>query len=97
MRAADAFGQFGPFLGPILGFMAPLPPRWERAERHEPQAPNFWLIGLIAWFLLVVTLVPLSLALAEGQALAAFGAQCRASGGRVTHVPEDGRPYRCDR
>ncbi|MGU3540442.1 hypothetical protein [Methylobacterium sp. A54F] len=87
------------WIGLTLAFLAPLPPEWERDASGRPDLPrpNGLVVGLVAGFLLAVTLVPLGLALAENRTLTAFGAQCRAAGGRVTHLPaEDGKPYRCD-
>ncbi|WP_336490893.1 hypothetical protein [Methylobacterium nigriterrae] len=90
----DALG----WLGLTAAFLAPLPlERPWREGRTPPPRLNGWMLGLIAWFLLPVMLMPLSLAVSEHRALAVFGAACRESGGRVTHVRgEDGRPYRCD-
>lgn len=78
-----------------LAFLAPLPPEWP--ARPAPSKGNGWILGLSAGFLLLVTIVPLSLALAEKWAIDDFGASCRASGGRVSFIPsDDGRPYRCE-
>jgi hypothetical protein len=86
------------WLGLSLAFLGPPPPRPGWPDRPpSPGKPNGWVLGLIAWFLLIVTLTPLSLALSERGALSAFATECRNAGGRVTHVrAEDGRPYRCD-
>lgn len=77
-----------------LAFLAPLPPEWPSPPSH-PKGSG-WVIGLTAGFLLLVTLVPLSLALAEKWNLDAFGAACRTSGGYVSYMAsEDRKPYRC--
>lgn len=80
----------------VIAFLAPLPA--ERPARREPPKGSRLVVGLVAVFLLAVTITPLSLALAEKWAIDSFATDCRASGGRVTHIPsEDGRPYRCER
>ncbi|KAB1072451.1 hypothetical protein [Methylobacterium planeticum] len=86
------------WVGLSVAFLGPPPPRrgWQDPP-GPPRRANGWVLGLIAWFLLVVTLTPLSLALSERGTLSAFSAECRSAGGRVTHArAEDGRPYRCD-
>lgn len=89
MSAADYFGLTA------LAFLAPLPPEWTAPP--GPPKGSGWILGLSAGFLLLVTIVPLSLALAEKRTMDDFGAACRRSGGRVSHIQsEDGRPYRCD-
>ncbi|WP_204262792.1 hypothetical protein [Methylobacterium sp. BTF04] len=78
-----------------LAFLAPMAPEWP--VRRAPPKGNGWILGLSAGFLLLVTLVPLSLALAEKWAMDDFGAACRTSGGKVSYIPaDDGRPYRCN-
>ena len=86
------------WLGLSVAFLGPPPARrgWLH-PRPVPGKPNGWVLGLIAWFLLIVTLTPLSLALSERGALSAFSTECSKMSGRVTHVrADDGRPYRCD-
>ncbi|MDB5647330.1 hypothetical protein [Methylobacterium sp.] len=80
-----------------LAFLAPLP-----AERYIPPEPPRgvgWAVGAVVALLLVVTVVPLSLALADKWAMDAHAAECRASGGRFLPVASaTGRGgYRCER
>ena len=79
-----------------FAFLAPLP-----AERYRPPEPPRgvgWAVFAVAALLLVVTVVPLSLALADKWAIDAHAAECRASGGRFAASPSaTGRGgYRCD-
>ena len=79
-----------------IAFLAPLPPEWSSAP-PPPRRGSGWILGLTAGFLLLVTLMPLSLALADKWTLDAFRANCRTSGGQINHsAAEDRRPYRCD-
>lgn len=80
-----------------LAFLAPLPP-----QRFELPVPPPRGVGLticaVAALLLVVTVVPLSLALADKWAMDADAEACRAEGGRfVPVVSAGGRHYRCER
>lgn len=80
-----------------LAFLAPLP-----AERYRPPEPPRgvgWAVFAVAALLLVVTAVPLSLALADKWSIDAHAAECRTSGGRFVPVASaTGRAgYRCDR
>ncbi|MCJ2036307.1 hypothetical protein [Methylobacterium sp. J-068] len=79
-----------------LAFLAPLPV--ERDRLPDPPRGVGWAIGAIVALLLVVTVVPLSLALADKWAMDARAAECRASGGRFVPVPSavgrDG--HRCE-
>jgi hypothetical protein len=79
-----------------LAFLAPLPP--ERFVPPEPPPRGVgWAVCAVAALLLVVTVVPLSLALADKWAMDAHVAECRAAGGRFVPVASvNGRAYRCD-
>ncbi|MEA1833498.1 hypothetical protein U8607_15540 [Methylobacterium durans] len=80
-----------------VAFLAPLPPEWSGQGRPELPKLNWWIAGLTAWFLLAVTFMPLSLALAEHWAIQRIGASCKATGGRIALASrEDRRSYRCD-
>lgn len=79
-----------------LAFLAPLP-----AERYRPPDPPRgvgWAVCAVVALLMVVTVVPLSLALADKWAMDAHAAECRESGGRFVPIPSaTGRGgYRCD-
>ncbi|WP_264050706.1 hypothetical protein [Methylobacterium flocculans] len=79
-----------------LAFLAPVP-----ATRYEPPDPPRgvgWAVSAVFALLLVVTVVPLSLALADKWAMDAHAADCRASGGRFVPIPSaTGRGgYRCE-
>lgn len=79
-----------------IAFLAPLPPEWSATP--PPRRGSGWILGLTAGFLLLVTLMPLSLALAEKWTLDAFRADCLTSGGQVSYIAvEDRKPYRCER
>ena len=84
-------------LGLTLAFLAPLPREWPGPRRPDLPRVNWWILGLTAWFLIALTCMPLSLALAEHWALQRIGAHCKASGGRVALVTtDDRRAYRCE-
>jgi uncharacterized membrane protein YccC len=79
-----------------LAFLAPLPA--ERTIPPQPPRGVGWAIGAVIGLLLVVTVVPLSLALADKWAMDAHATECRASGGRFVPIPSaTGRGgYRCE-
>ncbi|MFE1599664.1 hypothetical protein [Methylobacterium sp. ID0610] len=80
-----------------FAFLAPVPPDWSGQDRPDPPRVNWWIIALTGWFLLAVSLTPLSLALAEHWAVQRFASRCKMSGGHFTHIVGGGRhPYRCD-
>jgi hypothetical protein len=78
-----------------LAFLFPAPA--ERPAFPDPPRGTGWAITAVAVFLGLVTLVPLSLALADKWVMEARAAECRAAGGRIGHASADGRAYRCDR
>lgn len=79
-----------------LAFLAPIPPT--RYQPPEPPRGVGWAVGAVFALLLVVTAVPLSLALADKWAMDAHAAECRAAQGRFVPLPSaTGRGgYRCE-
>ncbi|SFG47418.1 hypothetical protein [Methylobacterium gossipiicola] len=77
-----------------LAFLFPAPA--ERPALPDPPRGTGWAIAAVAVFLGLVTLVPLSLALADKWMMEAHAAECRAKGGRIVHASADGRAYRCE-
>ena len=83
------------FLGlTTLAFLFPTPA--ERPNFPDPPRGTGWAIAAVGVFLALVTLVPLSLALADKWVMDARAAECRAAGGRIAYVSAEGRAYRCD-
>ncbi len=77
-----------------LAFLFPAPA--ERPAFPDPPRGTGWAVTAVAVFLGLVTLVPLSLALADKWVMDARAAECRATGGRIVHASAEGRTYRCD-
>lgn len=78
-----------------VAFLFPAPA--ERPNFPDPPRGTGWAIAAVAVFLGLVTLVPLSLALADKWIMEARAAECRAAGGRMVHASADGRAFRCER
>lgn len=77
-----------------LAFLFPAPA--ERPAFPDPPRGTGWAIAAVAVFLGLVTLVPLSLALADKRVMDARAAECRATGGRIAYVSAEGRAHRCE-
>jgi len=86
-------------IGPGLAFMAALPPEWrDPYGRDALPTVNLWVVGLVAWFALLLALTPLALALSAYRQQEALRTSCAASGGRLTHTFSDrGGGYHCSR